>query len=71
MYSLNKTDFATSVIQLYEYFQKLNELNSLQAKVKNSKRKAVNISESNISGISYDCNALEGVRDCSSASRFT
>ena len=53
-----------------QYFQVLNELNSFQAKVQNFKRKAVNILESNISGISHDCNASEGVKDLLSASRF-
>ena len=47
------------------------QTNSLQAKVQNSKRKAVNISESNISGISCDCYALEEMRDPSSGCRFT
>ena len=42
----------------------------LQAKVQNSKRKAVNISKSNTLGISYDCNASEGVRNPSFACRF-
>ena len=66
-----KTDIATLVIQLYSYFQKLNKLNLLQAKVRNSKPKAVNILESNTSGISYNCNASEGVKNPSSACRFT
>ena len=43
----------------------------MQGKVQYPKRKVVNISESNISGISYDCNASEGVRDPSAACRFT
>ena len=46
------------------------KLNLLQ-KVQNSKRKAVNISGSNTSGISFDCNASEGVRNPLSACRFT
>ena len=54
-----------------EFFQKLKKLNFLQAKVQTSKRKAVNISESDISSISFDCNASEAVRDPSSACHFT
>ena len=55
----------------FQYFQKLKKLNLLQAKVQNPKRKAVNVSESNTSGISYNCNASVEVRDPSSAWRFT
>ena len=71
MNSLNKTDIATFVIHCIQYFQKLNKLNLLQAKVQNFKRKAVNISESNTSNISYDCNVSEGVRNPPSGCRFT
>ena len=43
----------------------------MPVKVQNAKPKAVNISESNIPGISYGCNASEEVRDPSSTCRFT
>ena len=45
LYSLNKTDIATFVIQLYSVFSKTNLLQNTE---QNSKRKAVNFSESNL-----------------------
>ena len=59
MNSLNKTDIATFVINCIQYLKTLNKLTLLQAKVQNFKRKAVNISESNISGFTFVINCIQ------------